>query len=332
MNILVTGGNGFLGSRILRYLGGSGHSLYSVQRSDPAVIEKQEGVSYLQADLSDRDAAMASIKGMDLVFHVAAKAGIWGKWEDFFDANVTATEHVVAACIACGVKKLIYTSTPSVVFTGEPIRGWDERAPYGKNWLGHYAQTKCIAESLVLTEAREGRLEALALRPHLIWGAGEPHILPRLVRRARAGRLRIVGDGNNRVDITHVDNAAHAHICAMRVLLEEPKRVNGNAYFISDGAPVLLWPWINEVLASIGLPPLTRGVPLGIAYSAGYILETIHRGFALAGEPAMTRFVATELAKDHYFNISKAREDLGYQPIADPTVAMEALAAYLEEL
>jgi nucleoside-diphosphate-sugar epimerase len=331
MKILVTGGNGFLGSRLLRYLGTSGHELISLQRSDPMVIATQTGVRYVQTDLANRAAMMPHFEGVDVVFHVAAKAGMWGPWEAFFDANVTATENVLDACVRHGVGKLIYTSTPSVVFTGQSLSGADESLPYGQGWLCHYAHTKAIAESMVLSAARSGVLSALALRPHLIWGAGDPHLLPKVIARARAGRLRIVGDGNNRVDLTHVENAAHAHVCALRVLMETPERVNGKAYFISDDAPLPLWEWINGVLQRLGMEPVKRKVAPGIAYAAASLMEGMHRTLRLGGEPTMTRFVVKELSHDHFFNITAAKQDLAYHPIVDSQAAMDSLIDYLKE-
>jgi nucleoside-diphosphate-sugar epimerase len=332
MKILVTGGNGFLGSVIVRRLIEEGHEVVSIQRSDPVLIDKQPGVTYVQGDLTDIGSCRDAFDGMEAVFHVAAMAGVWGPWEAFHQANVVATENVVTCCREAGIRTLIFTSTPSVVFSGKPISGEDESMPYGHYWLCHYAQTKRMAEEWVLSEPVTRELNVVALRPHLIWGVGDPHLLPRIVDRGRSRRLIKIGHGENKVDLTHVENAAEAHICALRKLIDAPETVSGQAFFISDDAPVLLWDWINALFAKMSIPPVEKRLPLGLVFRMAHLLELIHRWFRLKSEPSMTRFVALELAKDHYFNISKAKRLLGYQPIADPEKSIDAVVEYLRPL
>jgi len=331
MKIIVTGGNGFLGSHIARELVKRGHDVLSIQRSDPVVIQKQKGVEYVQRDLSQSGANLDCFRGVDAVFHVAAFAGVWGPWEEFYSSNYEATVHVVNACKAHGVKKLIYTSTPSVVFTGAAISGGNEQLPYGSNWLCHYAHTKQLAEAYVLNDQVAEGLDVVALRPHLIWGAGDPHLLPRLVDRARDGGLSIVGDGRNKVDITHIENATTAHLLAWEKLESSPESVRQKAYFISDGEPVVLWDWIQQLLKDVGVRPIRRRIPYRLVYRMAAGFEWWYRTFKTKGEPPMTRFVAIELAKDHYFDISAAKNDLSYRPVLKKT-AREALVRYLRNL
>jgi 2-alkyl-3-oxoalkanoate reductase len=314
MRTVVTGGNGFLGSHLVRRLVAAGHEVTSLQRSDPSSFPKVEGVRYVRTDLAGMDSGASLFEGVDVVFHVAASAGVWGRWADYYRANYLATVNVVNACRDAGVKNLVYTSTPSVVFTGAPIVGGDERMPYGRNWLCHYAHSKALAEAWVLGTEVAAFLNVVALRPHLIWGAGDPHLLPRLIRRARRGGLKQVGGGTNRVDITHVEHVSAAHLLAMDRLLNRPETVRGKAYFLSDGQPVILWQWIQKVLQEVGLDPIRRKVPLEVVYPAAAMLELIYGVLRLKSEPPMTRFVAVELAKDHFFDISAARRDLGYKP------------------
>lgn len=332
MKVLVTGGNGFLGSRIVRQLLEDEYEVFSIQRSDPVVISKQKGVKYIQGDLSDKASMFSSFKGMDAVFHVAALAGVWGLWDEFYMANVVATENVIEACREHGIKKLVYTSTPSVVFTGESIRGLDEDLPYGNNWICHYAHTKSIAEEKIRSAETCADIDTVALRPHLIWGAGDPHLLPRLVSRARDNALKIVGEGRNTVDMTHVDNAVFGHIKAFQVLLEKPAQITGKAYFLSDDEPVVIWDWVNQLLNRLGISPIEKRLPFRVVYLVGHLMELAYRCFRLEGEPPMTRFVATELAKDHYFDISAAKRDLGYQSIIDRKQAMDDLVEYLNSI
>ncbi|MEQ9823259.1 MAG: NAD-dependent epimerase/dehydratase family protein [Puniceicoccaceae bacterium] len=331
MKVLITGGNGFLGSHIARRLIQEGHEVRSIQRSDPAVIQQIEGVSYIQGDLSHEIEILSAFEGVDVVFHTAAFAGVWGAWEAFYQSNVEATLNVVHACQLHGVRKLVYTSTPSVVFSGKAIEGADESLPYGSNWLCHYAHTKQLAEAWVLGDDVAADLDVVALRPHLIWGAGDPHLLPRLLRRARAGGLKIVGKGTNRVDLTHVDNAADAHLLAMKQLMENAQQVRQKAYFISDGEPVVLWQWIQNLLLELGMNPIRKRVPFAVAYAAAACMEAWYHTFHTKGEPAMTRFVAVELSKHHYFDISAACRDLGYHPSVTPSQRTD-LIRYLSDL
>ena len=308
MKILVTGGGGFVGGYVIERLLARGYAVRSIGRSSQPQLEAQ-GVEVVCGDLTDAPAVSAACEGVDAVFHVAARAGVWGSWESYYQPNVIGTRNVVAACQQQGVERLIYTSTPSVVFTGQPIRGGDESLPYGKNWLCHYAHTKAIAEAEALAANSES-LKIVALRPHLIFGPGDPHLLPRVIESVQAGRLKIIGDGKSRVDVSYVGNVADAHLDAFDALAAGTGA--GQAYFISQGESVELWPWVNSILEGLGHAPLTKRVPLPVAYAVGALCEGLWKVLGRRNEPPITRFVAVELAKDHYFDISAARRDLGY--------------------
>lgn len=309
MKALVTGGAGFLGSRIARLLVAHGHEVTVCSRQATKHETRDTKHAFLDLDLRDADAVARAVAGHDALFHVAAKAGVWGKRAEYFGINVTGTRNVIAACQKHGVKKLVYTSTPSVVFSGKLIGGADESAPYPDAYLTHYARTKAIAEREVLAANGLDGMLTVALRPHLIWGKGDPHLLPRVLERARAGKLKQVGDGRNRVDITHVNDAAQAHVDA----LDHLDAAAGKAYFIASET-VALWPWLNGVLKRAGIPEVTAKVSAGTAYKAGAVLEFVWKLFGLGGEPPMTRFVAGNLATDHWFDISRARKELHYAP------------------
>lgn len=308
VKVLVTGGGGFIGSYVVERLLARGYAVRSLGRKPQPRLEVL-GVEVRCSDLADTGAVMAACKGMDAVFHVAARAGVWGDWQSYYQPNVIGTRNVVAGCRAGGVGRLIYTSTPSVVFNRRAIRGGDEALSYGSNWLCHYAHTKAIAEKEALA-ANSDALRVVALRPHLVFGPGDPHLLNRVVDSARSGRLKIVGEGRNRVDVSYIEDVADAHMNALDAL--ESGRAAGRAYFISQGEPVELWPWVNSILEGLGHAPLTQRVRLPIAYGAGAICEFLWKALQRRDDPPMTRFVAVELAKDHYFNISAAKRDLGY--------------------
>lgn len=265
-----------------------------------------------------------AVVGVDVVFHVAARAGVWGRYADYFATNVTGTENILAACRKHGVQKLVYTSTPSVVHTGVDLEGVDESIPYPKHFDAAYPETKALAEKAVLA-ANGPDLATVALRPHLIWGPGDPHLIPRLLARAREGKLRRIGSRAVKVDVTYIDNAADAHLLAAEKLAPGSP-VSGKTYFISNGEPVELWGFIDRILAEAGLPPITRTVSAWKARLAGRVLEWVYRGLRLPGEPSMTRFVANQMSTSHWYNISAARRDLGYEPRVSIEEGMQRLA------
>ena len=311
MRALVTGGGGFLGSGICRALRAQGHEVIALQRS-PAPALAKLGVDVRSGDLGDAETVAKAAIACDVIFHVAAKAGHWGPYQAYFRANVQGTRNVLAACQAHGIGKLVYTSTPSVVHEGGDLEGVDERMPYARRFLAHYPATKAIAEREVLA-ANGPALATVALRPHLIWGPGDNHLLPRILERARAGRLRFIGKRGKRIDTTYIDNAVDAHLKAAAALAPDSPAA-GNAYFISNGEPLATEDMINRLLGCAGMEPVERRVPFGLAYAIGGLLELVYRGFRLKGEPIMTRFVAEQLATAHWYDISAAQRDLGYRP------------------
>jgi 2-alkyl-3-oxoalkanoate reductase len=328
MKALVTGGGGFLGGAIVRKLLARGDAVRSFTRTTyPWLTER--GVEQVHGDLGDPDAVARAAAGCEVVFHVAAKAGVWSRRADYFATNVTGTENVIAACRKHGVGRLVYTSTPSVVHGGGDLEGANESTPYPDHYEAHYPETKAIAERAVLA-ANGPDLATVSLRPHLIWGPGDPHLIPRVLERARAGKLRRVGSRPVRVDVTYVDNAADAHLLAACKLVPGSP-VAGRAYFVSNGEPVELWAFLNRVLADAGLPPVTKTVPVWKAKLAGRVLEFLFRVLRLPGEPLMTRFVASQLSTSHWYDISAARRDFGYEPKVSVEEGLKRLAESLRK-
>jgi nucleoside-diphosphate-sugar epimerase len=322
---LVTGGTGFLGRRLVERLLAQGRRITVLGRT-PAPDLEARGVRFLRASLDDSTAVTAACENVETIFHVAAKVGVWGRYDDFFRINVLGTRALLDGARRHGVRNFVHTSTPSVVYNGRDLANADESLPLTTACPSPYPLTKAIAEREVLA-ANSPTLRTVALRPHLIWGVGDPHLVPRVLDRARAGRLRIVGPGTNRVDMVHVENAVDAHLLAERAL-DPPSAFHpspltihssaasaaGRAYFITNGEPVVLWDWINQLLTALGEKPITRHISLRSASSIGTICETLWRILPLRSEPPMTRFIAAELAKDHWFNLAAARRDLGYEP------------------
>ncbi|RPJ09114.1 MAG: NAD-dependent epimerase/dehydratase family protein [Deltaproteobacteria bacterium] len=311
MRVLVTGGGGFLGGAIVQMLRERGDEVCSFSRGEYPRLATL-GVQQYRGELGDSEAVARAAKGCELVFHVAAKAGIWGCYRDFYQANVVGTKNVIAACRSNQIDRLVYTSSPSVVFDGSDVEGGNETLPYPSRYEAHYPATKALAERLSL-EANSAELAVTALRPHLIWGPGDNHLVPRILAKGRAGKLRRIGTRPNLVDTVYIDNAARAHLLAADKL-SPGSVVAGRCYFISNGEPLPLWEIVNHILAAADIPPVTRSISPKVAVMFGGICEGLWNVLRLSGEPPMTRFVAHELASAHWFDISAARRDFGYHP------------------
>ncbi|MEL0628579.1 NAD-dependent epimerase/dehydratase family protein [Psychromonas aquatilis] len=322
--VFVTGAGGFLGTALCRFLRAVEIEVIGFSRSYYPHLERL-GVTQVQGDLKDVTALTKAMKGADLVFHVASKAGVWGTKQSYFDANVTGANNVITACEENKVKKLIYTSTPSVTFDGTDESGINETQPYAKKFLNYYGLSKAIAEQHILS-ANSQSLQTVALRPHLIWGPGDQHLIPRVISRAKAGKLKLVGKTDKLVDTIYIDNAVHAHILAANELFHDKPKCAGKAYFLSNDQPILMADMLNQILATQNLPPVTVRVPSTIAYIAGGLLECWYGITRKTDEPIMTRFVAKQLSTSHYFDISAARQDFGYQPLISIEQGMQFLS------
>jgi nucleoside-diphosphate-sugar epimerase len=328
MNCLVTGGGGFLGLAIVKQLRSRGHNIRAFQRGRYAELDAL-GVESIQGDITDALTITAAMKGIDTVFHVAAKPGVWGTYADFHEPNVVGTQNVLAACRTHKIPRLIFTSSPSVVFSGNNENGITESAPYAKRYLAHYPKTKAIAEQLVLT-ANSPEFATIALRPHLIWGPNDPHLVPRVLERARIGRLSMIGNRKNLVDSTYIDNAAHAHLLAAERLAPSSP-VSGKAYFISNGEPLPMADLIRRILSAAGIEPVIPTLNSHLAYAAGTAMELTHKLLRLKHEPLLTRFVARQLSTAHWYDISAAKRDLGYEPQVTIDEGMRRLSRSLRE-
>ncbi len=330
--VFITGASGFIGGKLAQRLLANGRRVRLLARRPLPEFEKT-GAEIIRGDLDDGEALRRGCTGAAAVFHVAGRVGVWGPSVEFFHVNVEGTRNVVAACQAAGVPRLIYTSSPSVVYNGSDLAGVDESAPLCTQAPCAYPTSKAAAERLV-SEANSTTLATVALRPHLVWGPGDKNVIPRVIARARAGKLKIVGSGRNKVDLTHIANVVDAHLLAEEILTGSSRSnavplsgtchtmydkfrgdaAGGRAYFITNGEPVVLWDWINELLGGLGIASVEKKVSLRTASSAGAVMEMLWRVLPLKGEPPMTRFMAKEMATDHWFDLSAARRDLGYSP------------------
>jgi nucleoside-diphosphate-sugar epimerase len=326
MRALVTGGGGFLGGKLARKLRERGDEVRVFGRREYPELEAI-GIDCAVGDLADAEAVSAACEDRDVVFHAGAKVGLWGPYEDFFATNVTGTRNVLRACQVQGVSRLVFTGSPSVVFDGRDVEGWNESAPYPQRFDSHYSRTKALAEEMVLA-ADHDRLSTVSLRPHLIWGPGDRHLLPRIVARARAGRLYRIGDANKPVDATFIDDAVEAHILAA-VQLSPISDIAGKAYFLSADDPRPIWEIVDRMLAAAGLPPTKKSVPLGAAMAAAGACEASWRFLGLSSEPPLTRFLVSQLTTAHWFDVSAAKNDLGWAPRVGLDEGMERLAQWI---
>ncbi|MFA7478944.1 MAG: NAD-dependent epimerase/dehydratase family protein [Vulcanimicrobiota bacterium] len=313
LRILVTGGQGFLGGNLVRALVALGFEQVAatVRREAPEL--SQLGVEVVGADLTVAEQAIAATRNRDFIFHTAARAGVWGDYQSYHAINVEATRNLLTGASQHGARYFVHTSSPSVTFQGVSAELKTETEPYGRRPLNPYCATKIEAERLVFE--KDWGFKVMALRPHLIYGPGDPHLLPRVYEAARRGRLVRVGNGLNQVDVTHIVDAVGSQLGALAH--RERDEMWGEAYFISSGVPVRLWAWIAHLLQWRGLPPVKRCLPVSLAYGLGALLEILYR-LKKTGEPPLTRFSALQLGLSHTFSIEKARRRMGYAPRVHP--------------
>lgn len=323
MKYLVTGCTGHLGQALGHELIRKGHEVWaSARRRTPEIVEleklgqKTHFADVTQIKTLEECFLKASQEGpLDGVFHCAAKVAAFGRWSDFHSTNVDGTRNIIQMCQKFGVKKLVFTSSPSVVFGRDDLCYVDESTPYAAHSLSMYSRSKAMAEAQVLS-SNNSTLATIALRPHLILGPLDRHLIPRLVESHRQGRLAIVGTGENQVDIIATENAVLAHIMAMEKL-EINHPISGRAYFLGQKEAVKLWPFLDQIMQQYSLGPIKKRIPFWPCYQLGSFFEwraKLKQNFQ--DDLPMTRFVALQLAKSHYFNHERFLQEIGdYQVV-----------------
>jgi nucleoside-diphosphate-sugar epimerase len=327
MNVLVTGGGGFMGMALIKRLIKEGHRVTSFSRGEYP-LHWALGINSVQADIRDSEAVEKACKNRDVVFHLAAKVGIWGNYDSYHSTNVTGTLNVINACRKQGVKRIVFTSSSSVVFDGSDLDGIDESYPYPEKHGSPYTATKALAEQLII-EANSDTLKTISLRPHLVWGPYDAHLIPGILKRASSGRLRRIGDQEHFIDTTYIDNMIDAILLAAEAL-DSKKEAAGRNFFITNGEPARVWDFVNSIIQIAGHKPIQKKIPEKIAMFAAGSSEWFHKVFKAKSEPFITRFAIKELCTNHWFDISSAKEILGYNPRVSYAEGFKHLKDYLK--
>ncbi|SDL74414.1 NAD-dependent epimerase/dehydratase family protein [Pseudomonas indica] len=323
MKILVTGASGFIGGRFARFALEQGLSV-RVNGRRPEAVEHlvRRGAEFVQGDLADPELAQRLCQDVEAVVHCAGAVGVWGRYAHFYQANVQVTENVVEACLKQHVRRLLHLSSPSIYFDGQSHVGLrEEQVP--KRFSDHYGATKYLAEQKVFG-AEEFGLEVIAFRPRFVTGAGDTSIFPRLIQMQRRGRLSIIGNGLNKVDVTSVQNLNDALFSGLLAGGE----ALGKVYNISNGAPVPLWDMVNYVFRQLGLPPVTRHMPYPLAYAVAALNEAVCKVLPGQPEPTLFRLGVAVMAKDFSLDITRARQYLDYDPQVSVWTALDEFCAW----
>jgi nucleoside-diphosphate-sugar epimerase len=323
MRVLVTGGSGLLGQRTIAALAARGHEVVALQRHRTDALPCEQ----VLAEIQDVDAVAAAANRCDALVHGAARVGVVGTRDEFYDVNVGGTEAVIAACRTAGVARLVVVSSPSVGYESTPTVGAGASTPItqrrDRSW---YSESKGEAE-LVALAANDGALAATAIRPHVIWGPGDTQLVGRIVERACAGRLFVVAGGRALIDTTYVDNAADALVVAAEQLTPDGP-LAGRAFVVTNGEPLPLRTLLEQICAAAGVPPPARDLPLGVARGIATAAEHLWARARPGDEPPATRFLVDQLALAHWFDPRPFREATGWRPAVSIAEGMRRLAAF----
>ena len=319
--VFVTGGSGFIGGRLIERLCSDGHRVHALARSDAAAeTVRRRGAEAVPGDLADVAAMRGGADGCELAFHAAATLGDWGRREDFERGNVDGSRNALRACREAGVGRFVHVGTEAALMAGRPLVDVDESAPLRPDSPALYSSTKARAEMLVLA-ANSERFQTVVVRPRFVWGAGDTTLLPVMVEMVRAGRFAWIAGGRHRTSTTHVENVVEGLVLGARH--GQP----GNAYFVTDGAPVIFHDFVARLLGTQGVRPPERSIPAPVAGAVAAAGESAWRILPLPGRPPLTRFAYWVSSRECTIRIDKAVEQLGYRPrtsIADGLAELSA--------
>ena len=315
----VTGGSGFIGGALVRRLVADGWTVRALARSDAsAKTVRERGADPVRGDLDDVGAMASGAAGCEVAFHCAAHLGDWGRREDFERGNVQGTRNALAAAREAGVRRFVHVGTEAALLAGQPLIEVDERAPLRFDSPVLYSSTKARAEEAVI-EANQDGLETVVVRPRFVWGRGDTTLLPVMTEMVRSGRFAWIGGGRHRTSTTHVDNVVHG------LLLAAQRGARGGVYFVTDGEPVVFRDFVTRLLATQGVTPPDRSLPVGVARAVAAAAETAWRLLPLPGRPPVTRFAVWVSALETTIDITRARTELGYEPVRTIDQGLEEL-------
>ena len=284
--------------------------MHALARSDNAAeTVRSRGAEPVSGDLGDRNALRSGAEGCDWAFHAAATLGDWGRREEFEKGNVEGTRNVLSACADAGVQRFVHVGTEAALLAGEPLVNVDESAPLRPDSPALYSSTKAQAEQLVRDANRTGSFETVVIRPRFVWGRGDTTLLPTMTEMVRSGRFAWIGGGRHLTSITHVENTVEG------LMLGVGKGRPGEAYFVTDGDPVVFRDFVSEMLLTQGVQPPTRSIPSWLGGSLSVAGEAAWRGLPLPGRPPVTRFAYWVSSQECTIRIDKARSELGYAPV-----------------
>lgn len=331
MKILVTGSTSLIGQHVVKRLLSRGDQVTVVQRGASSLKEVEE----VRCDLSSADEHRLGVSGgtlakamhdKDAVVHLAAKVGVAGRWDAYHAMNVEGTRHVINTALHCNVRRFIHISSPSVAHAGKSIIGGAATPADPEHVRGHYARSKAMGETIALA-ANGDDMKVISLRPHLVWGPGDTQLVQRIIDRAKAGRLVLVGNGQALIDTTYIDNAASAIVAG----IDHIEQAAGEALVVSNGQPRTVSEVMHRMLTAAGIEGNLRTVPAGVAVTAGAVIESIWDALDRQEDPPMTRFLAEQLATAHWFDQRKTQRLLNWQPSIGLEEGFGHLASYFHQ-
>jgi nucleoside-diphosphate-sugar epimerase len=315
----VTGGSGFIGGALVRRLVADGWTVRALARSDAsAKTVRERGAEPVRGDLDDVGAMAAGAADCEVAFHCAAHLGDWGRRAEFERGNVQGTRNVLQAARLAGVRRFVHVGTEAALLAGQPLVEVDERAPLRFDSPALYSSTKARAEEAVI-EANQNGLQTVVVRPRFVWGRGDATLLPAMTEMVRSGRFAWIGGGRHRTATTHVDNVVHG------LLLAAERGAGGGVYFVTDGEPVVFREFVTRLLATQGVTPPDRSLPTGVARAVAATGETAWRLLPLPGRPPVTRLAVWVSALETTIDITRARTELGYEPVRTIDQGLEEL-------
>jgi nucleoside-diphosphate-sugar epimerase len=311
MKLLITGATGFLGRRTVEILSQQ-HQIIAVGRNQKiGQTLESNSVKFYNCDLVDERSVLSLPNDFDMIIHSAALSSPWGKWNDFYQANVTATQNLIKLALkAKNFKRFVHISTPSVYFDFQDRFNVRESDPVADPAPCFYTKTKLMAEKELLNAQSQQKFPVVILRPRGLFGPGDTSIIPRLIKAKESGRLPIIGNGENITDLTYVDNVVEAIACS----INGDEKIHGEIFNITNGEPTKLWDFLSSVLIDIGLTPPTQKLPYSLVFGVSYMSELICKILPFDREPALTRYTTGLLAKSQTLDITKARDMLKYSP------------------